>query len=129
MDKLDINDFYIREYICVGCGNICSKSAQTCPVCGTDEIVEIMACRSCQEFHICGNCDSSYASHVADAVCPKCGQKTREFCTMIPEEHWGLPIPSSDDCRGELRDDDEGYAMACRLKKVIRRHEDDNGKE
>jgi hypothetical protein len=65
MKKPDINDFYIREHICVEC------------------------------------------------------------CMMIPEDHWGLPIPSSDDCSGELRDDDEGYEAPRRLKKTIRRHEDD----
>ena len=125
MKKTDINDFYIREHICVECGNICSRSAQTCPECGSDEIVEVIACRSCLEYHICANCDSDYASHVEDAVCPECGQKTRTCCMMIPEDHWGLPIPSSDDCSGELRDDDEGYETPRRLKKTIRRHEDD----
>jgi hypothetical protein len=64
MKKPDINDFYLREHICVEC------------------------------------------------------------CMMIPEDHWGLPIPSSDDCSGELRDD-EGYEAPRRLKKTIRRHEDD----
>lgn len=114
MNKPDINDFYIREHICIDCGNICSRSAQTCP-----------ECDSYLEYHVCGNCDSDYASHVEDVVCPECGQKTRTCCMMIPEDHWGLPIPSSDDCSGELRDDDEGYETPRRLKKTIRRHEDD----
>lgn len=129
MNKFDINDFYIREHICVGCGNICSRSAHSCSVCGSDEIVDVMTCRSCLDYHICGNCDSSYASHVTDAVCPECGHMTRECCMMIPEDHWGLPIPSSDDCCGELRDDDEGYETANRLKKRIRRKDEDKGKE
>lgn len=129
MNKFDINDFYIREHICIGCGNICSRSAHACPVCGSNEIVEVMTCRSCLDYHICGNCDSGYASHVTDVVCPDCGHMTRECCMMIPEDHWGLPIPSSDDCCGELRDDDEGYETANRLKKRIRRNDDDKGKE
>lgn len=32
--KLDINDFYMTEYVCSGCGNICSRKDATCPVCG-----------------------------------------------------------------------------------------------
>ena len=74
--KLDINDFYMIEYICSGGDNICSKE---------------------------------------DAACPVCGSRTYNGDTIIAEDHWGLPVPSQEECCGALKDEDEGAEHLMRL--------------
>ena len=110
--KYDVNDFYMIEYVCSKCGNICSRNDDCCTVCGNTGICKTTVCRSCLEYRYCRDWNCGYSSHTDTLVCPGCGKPTKACCTMIAEDHWGLPIPTQTDCIGELRDDDEGVRMA-----------------
>lgn len=111
-EKYDVNDFYVIEYVCSKCDNICSKHDQSCRVCGNAKISKKTVCRSCLDYRYCPDPDCSYSSHTETLVCPGCGKPTKGCYTMIAEDHWGLPIPAQEDCVGDLRDDDEGVRMA-----------------
>lgn len=117
MNKPDINHFYIAEYLCGECGSIRSKFSATCQVCGEKDVLEIITSRSCLNYNFCMNPDCSYVSHIDRCRCPKCGGETRSCYSMIPEDHMGMPIPLSEECCGELLDEDEAYQKAMKLKK------------
>lgn len=119
--KLDINDFYMTEYVCSGCGNICSRTDPACPVCGEPRIEKTTVSRSCLDYSICRGADCHYATHEELTVCPVCGSRTYNCNTMIAEDHWGIPIPSPDRCSGTLKDDDEGVEHLKRLKGYAKR--------
>lgn len=112
---LDINYFYMTEYSCSDCGNICSRNDTVCPACGKRQIEKTVACRSCLDYTICADKECGFVSHTEIEACPVCGSKIRRCCSLIPEDHWGTPIPSRDKCSGSLRDDDEGLEQAKRL--------------
>ena len=117
--RFNINDYYIREHICGNCGCICSKDAQECHVCGCGEIREVVESRSCNESHYCMNKDCGYVTHKEFRYCPHCGTKTKGCYTMIPEDHWGIPIPSEKNCEGVLKDDDEAFERSVYLKDMM----------
>lgn len=108
MAEFDVNEFYMIEYVCSECSNICSKDDTECPICGNVQIDRKTVCRSCQRYRYCPDPDCGFASHEDIAVCPKCGRKTKGSVSLIREDHMGLPIPPESDCSGTLRDKDEG---------------------
>lgn len=71
--------------------------------------------------HICANCGCicSYITHKEFRYCPHCGTKTKGCYTMIPEDHWGIPIPSEKNCEGVLKDDDEAFERSVYLKDMM----------
>ena len=62
-EKYDVNDFYVIEYVCSKCDNICSKHDQSCRVCGNAKISKKTVCRSCLDYRYCPDPDCSYSSH------------------------------------------------------------------
>lgn len=119
--KLDINDFYMTEYVCSGCGNICSREDAACTVCGELRIEKTTVGRSCLDYSICRGADCHYATHEELTECPVCGSRTYNCNTMIAEDHWGIPIPPQDKCCGTLIDDDEGVEHLKRLTGYAKR--------
>ena len=119
--KYDVNDFYMKEYICAGCGNICSRKDEICPICGQSDIRSTVICRSCMEYWCCKGEGCNFASHEEITVCPMCGSKTRASEYLIPEDHWALNIPSAAECCGTIRDDDEGVEIARRMVMYAKR--------
>lgn len=119
--KLDINDFYMTEYVCSECGNICGREDAACPVCGELRIEKTTVSRSCLNYSICRGADCHYATHEELSVCPVCGSRTYNCNTMIAEDHWGVPIPPPGRCCGTLKDDDEGVEHLKRLTGYAKR--------
>lgn len=119
-EKLDINYFYLTEYICSDCGNICSKTDVICPACGKQKIEKRTVCRSCLDYRICTDTDCVFVTHEEVSVCPICGGRTHGCTSLIPEDHWGLPIPSPADCSGSLNDADEGFLYSRQLADCVK---------
>lgn len=121
MNEMDVNDFYMIEYVCSACGNICGKADQICPVCGEGTVVKETVCRSSLEYWHCTGVDCAFATHEETPVCPSCGMKTKASAYLIPEDHWGIGIPEVSECVGLLRDDGEGLEIAGRLAVYAKR--------
>lgn len=115
MEMMDANYYYIKEHVCRTCGNICSREAQRCPVCGEQEIDETVASRSNYELYYCKNRECLYATQREMRTCPHCASDMRGCEFLIPEDHWALPVPSLGKCKGELKDDDEAYERCMSL--------------
>lgn len=116
----DINYYYMTEYVCSDCGNICSRNDTVCPSCGKQHIEKTDVCRSCLDYTICLNNDCGFVSHKEVTACPICGSQIRRCCSLIPEDHWGIPIPSPSRCNGSLRDNDEGIEQAKYLAMCVK---------
>ena len=118
--KFDVNDFYMIEYLCSKCGNICSKNDDCCPVCRNRHILRTTVCRSCLEYRICIGIDCGFVCHEEVHVCPNCAKSTTGCTSLIFEDHQGLPIPSMSKCIGSLRDDDEGVRHSRHLASYVK---------
>lgn len=123
-EKLDINFFYMTEYICSECANICSKADVICPACGKQKIGRNTVCKSCLDYRICTEPDCVFVTHEEVSVCPICGGRTRGCTSLIPEDHWGLPVPPQGDCSGSLSDDDVGFEYSRQLADCVKRKKD-----
>ena len=118
--KFDVNDFYMIEYVCSKCGNICRKKDECCKLCGNSHVIRTTVCRSCLEYRICTETDCGFVAHDELRVCPVCGNPIVGCTSLIFEDHQGLPIPSLDNCIGSLRDDDEGVEHSTRLASYVK---------
>lgn len=100
----DINNFYMRKYVCNKCFNICPDSHHECPVCGSQDIGEDIVCKSMYAAKGCSNPACGYSTHKNFNYCPACGgQLWRQPMMMLWEDHWGYPIPDIRSCRGTLK--------------------------
>lgn len=118
--KFDINDFYMIEYVCSKCGNICSRNDKCCPVCKNASVLRTKVCRSCLEYRICAGINCGFVTHEEIQECPVCGICTIGCTSLIFEDHQGLPIPSMSKCIGSFRDDDEGVWHSRHLASYVK---------
>lgn len=111
-NNLDVNYFYMIEYICPNCSNICSKNDDACPICGVGQIRKTIISRSCRKYSTCTSLECTFASHEEVSVCPSCGSRTRTADVNLLEDLFLAKIPSMEQCSGSLRDDDVGFEDA-----------------